>query len=141
MSTPAALPRNRKRALTNPLLEIDVDHGLAYSIRRSRQRNDLQSASLFMTMLPQEIRSLIYTEILTNGGQRLIHMLPKDGKLGHWRCRLQHERDPCASQSRRCMEGWLSYRNAQWSMDHNGRLLTKTDGDLVVPLLLICRMM
>jgi hypothetical protein len=105
---PTPLPRNRKRALTNPLLEIDVDHGLAYGIRRSRQKNEDQTASLFIAMLPQEIRAMIYTEVLTNGGQKLIHMLPKHGKLGHWRCRLQNGPVPCASQSRRCMEGWLS---------------------------------
>lgn len=83
---------------------------------------------------------MIYAELLTDGGQKLIHMLPKDGKLGHWRCRLQSEDVPCAAQNRRCMEGWLSYRNSQWNMDHSGRLLTKTD-DGLLSLLMVCRTM
>lgn len=140
VSAPTPLPRKRKRALTNPLLEIDIDHGLSYSIRRSRQRNDLQGASLFITKLPQEIRNIIYAEVLCSGEYRLVHMLPKDGKLGHWRCRLQMGKEPCASQSRRCIEGWLSYRNEQWNMDHNGRLSPKTDSGLL-QLLLTCRVM
>jgi hypothetical protein len=135
LSAPSPLPRNRKRALTNPLMEIDLDHGLSYSIRRSRQRNDLQVASLFI-----KIRNLIYSEVLAGGEDRLVHVLSKDGRLGHWRCRLQGGKQPCASQTRRCIEGWLSYRDAQWNMDHNGMLDPKTDSGLM-PLLLTCRIM
>lgn len=140
VSPPSPLPRTRKRALTNPLLAVDVEHGLSYSIRRSRQRNDDQSQSLFITKLPQEIRALVYHEILTAGDNRLIHMMRKATRFGHWRCRLQNAKEGCDMQNRKCFEGWLEYRIRQRRMDLAGRLDVKTDSGLVA-LLLTCRVM
>ncbi len=140
VSPPNPLPRNRKRALTNPLLEIDVEHGLSYSIRRLRQRNDEQAESSFITMLPQELRALVYCEILNGGDKPLIHLMRKATKFGHWRCRLQGTQETCDTQNRRCFEGFLTYRTQQRQMDLTGRLEVKTDTGLL-PLLLTCRIM
>jgi hypothetical protein len=135
-----ALPRRRKRALTDPLPPLEHSQSMTYSIRRSRQRTDPQSMSSFMTKLPLELRQMIYAEVLAGGGCEVVHILRKQGRLGHWRCRLQHGLELCDAKGRRCVEGWLSYKTKVWHLDKTGRLDIITD-DGLVPLLRSCRLM
>lgn len=135
------LPRRRKRALSDPLPPPDPGHEMAYSIRRSRQRTDTQALSPFMSKLPFEIRHMIYEQVLTGGdGCEVVHVLRKQGRLGHWRCRMQHGLKLCDSRGRRCVEGWLSYKTKVWHLDRSGRLDLITD-DGLIPLLRTCRVM
>lgn len=140
---PVPLPKRRKRTLTGPLPPIETSTTLSESIRRSRQTTDSQAGCLLLTMLPYEIRQDIYDEILLGGKDaKLIHMLRKHGRLGHWRCRVLHGGvEECDSKNKaRCMEGWLSYKARKWNMDKLGMLELKTD-DGMVPLLTSCRIM
>ena len=135
------LPRRRKRALSHPLPPPDPGQGMAYSIRRSRQRTDTQDMSPFMTKLPFEIRHMIYEQVLAGGdGCEVVHILRKQGRLGHWRCRMQYGLELCDAKGRRCVEGWLSYKTKVWHLDRSGRLDLITD-DGPVPLLRTCRVM
>jgi hypothetical protein len=138
---PIPLPSIRKRALTIPLPLINSSHSISYNIRRSRQRTDNQTISLFLTKLPFDIRLIIYEEVLAGGDRRLVHILKKHRRLGHWRCRIQDGDDVwdlCESQQGRCVEGWLSYKEKMWRWDKAGRLILGTDGG-IIPLLLTCR--
>jgi hypothetical protein len=139
---PVPLPRKRKRALTSPLPAIeltqDLSHSIRYSIRRSRQRTDEQTKSGFLTKLPPEIRQIIYGEVLACGDRKLIHILRKRGRLGHWRCRIQNGLEVCDTQVQRCVEGWLEYKRKLWHWDKQGRVDLRTDGGLL-NLLLTCR--
>lgn len=137
---PIPLPTTRKRALTNPLPPLESLHSISYSIRRSRQRNDNQTSSLLLTKLPLEIRQTIWELILVDGDRKLVHILRKHGRLGHWRCRIQDSQDGCETQARRCVEGWLAYKAKMSHWDKTGRLDLVTDSDLL-PLLRSCRMM
>ena len=134
------LPRKRKRALTNPLPPLDSIEGMSSSIRRSRQRTDDQSTSSFLSRLPFEIRQIIYEQVLAGGDGSVVHILRKQGRLGHWRCRMQDGLEICDSKGRRCVEGWLSYKTKVWHLDKTGRLDLITD-DGLVPLLRTCRVM
>lgn len=135
------LSRRRKRALTDPLPALEPEQSMAYSIRRSRQRTDTQTMSSFLTKLPFEIRLMIYEQVLAGGdGCEVVHVLRKQGRLGHWRCRMQHGLELCDSKGRRCVEGWLSYKTKVWHLDRSGRLDLITD-DGLVPLLRTCRLM
>ena len=135
------LPRKRKRALTDPLPPLEPGQSMAYSIRRSRQRIDTQDASPLLTKLPFEIRQMIYEQVLAGGdGCEVVHVLRKQGRLGHWRCRMQHGLELCDAKGRRCVEGWLSYKTKVWHLDRSGRLDLITD-DGLVPLLRTCRFM
>jgi hypothetical protein len=134
------LPRRRKRALTDPLPALEPSQGMAYSIRRSRQRTDCQTMSSFLTKLPFEIREMIYEQVLAGGDGSVVHILRKQGRLGHWRCRMQDGLELCDSKGRRCIEGWLSYKTKVWHLDRSGRLDLITD-DGLVPLLRTCRLM
>ncbi|PMD25984.1 hypothetical protein NA56DRAFT_685803 [Hyaloscypha hepaticicola] len=99
LHAPAPLPRKRKRALTNPLPAIDVHRDIKYSIRRARQRTDEQRECLFLQRLPIELRTQVYEEVLAGGGtRRLVHILRKRGRLGHWRCRIQEGGEVCGDQ-------------------------------------------
>jgi hypothetical protein len=141
LDAPVPLPRNRKRALTNPLPALESINSMSYSIRRSRQRTDDQAMSSFLTKLPFEIRQIIYEEVLADGGDgSVVHILRKHGRLGHWRCRIQDGLELCDSKGRRCVEGWLSYKAKVWHADKAGRLDLITD-DGLVPLLRTCRLM
>jgi hypothetical protein len=115
---------------------------MSYSIRRSRQRNDDQILAPFFAKLPLEIRHIIYEGVLIGPeDQRLVHILRKHGRLGHWRCRInQHGEDVCDPEARRCVEGWLAYKAKVWHWDRAGRLDLITDSG-VLPLLLTCRKM
>lgn len=139
---PVPLPRKRKRALTSPLPAIemtqDLSYSIRYSIRRSRQRTDDQTQSAFLMMLPLEIRQIIYEEILACGDRKLVHILRKHGKLGHWRCRMQNGLEVCDTQVQRCVEGWLEYKRKLWHWDKQGRVDLRTDRGLL-SLLLTCR--
>lgn len=135
-----ALPRRRKRALTDPLPPLEPSQSMTYSVRRSRQRTDPQSMSSFMAKLPLELRQMIYAEVLAGGGCEVVHILRKEGRLGHWRCRLQQGLELCDAKGRRCVEGWLSYKTKVWHLDKTGRLDIITD-DGLVPLLRSCRLM
>lgn len=139
LDAPVALPKTRKRALTHPLPPME-SRSMPFNLRRSRQRTHEQAQSPFLTKLPIEIREMIYEEILGGGDRRLVHVLRKDRRLGHWRCRLQDGEEVCDEQDRRCVEGWLSYKSKVWHLDRNGMLDLVTDGGLL-PLLLTCRAM
>lgn len=139
LHAPAPLPRKRKRALTNPLPAIDVHQDIKYSIRRARQRTDEQRECLFLQRLPVELRTQVYEEVLAGGGtQRLVHILRKRGRLGHWRCRIQEGGEVCGDQDSKCVEGWLEYKRKLWHWDKQGRVDLRTDGGMV-NLLLTCR--
>jgi hypothetical protein len=142
LDAPVPLPRNRKRALTNPLPDIELIQSIAYGVRRSRQRNDDQTASAFLMKLPLEIRQLIYEEVLAGGGGSVVHIFRKHGRLGHWRCRIQNGDgvELCDSKGQRCLEGWLSYKARVWGADREGRIDVITDTGLL-PLLQTCRAM
>jgi hypothetical protein len=84
---------------------------------------------------------IIYEEVLAGGDRRLVHILRKHRRLGHWRCRIQDGDDVwglCESQQGRCVEGWLSYKEKMWRWDKAGRLILGTDSG-IIPLLLTCR--
>jgi hypothetical protein len=137
------LPRRRKRALTDPLPPVEPTQSMAYNIRRSRQRTDSQAMSSFLTKLPFELRHMIYEQVLAGGGYdgcNVVHILRKQGRLGHWRCRMQHGLELCDAKGRRCVEGWLSYKTKVWHLDRSGRLDLITD-DGLLPLLQTCRFM
>lgn len=136
----APLPKMRKRSLTNPLPALESIQSISNSVRRSRQRTDPQLKSSFLNKLPFEIRQMIYEEVLAGGDGNVVHILRKNGRLGHWRCRMQHGLELCDSKGRRCVEGWLSYKTKVWDLDKNGRIDLITDEGLV-PLLRTCRMM
>lgn len=134
------LPRRRKRALTAPLPPLEPTQSMSYTIRRSRQRTDPQAMSSFLTKLPFEIRQMIYEQVLAGGdGCEVVHILRKQGRLGHWRCRMQHGLELCDAKGRRCVEGWLSYKTKVWHLDRSGRVDLITD-DGLVPLLRTCRL-
>ncbi|KAH7317921.1 hypothetical protein BKA65DRAFT_557333 [Rhexocercosporidium sp. MPI-PUGE-AT-0058] len=137
LDAPVALPKTRKRALTHPLPPME-SRSMPFNLRRSRQRTHEQVQSPFLAKLPIEIREMIYEEILGGGDRRLVHILRKDRRLGHWRCRLQDGEEVCDQQDRRCVEGWLSYKSKVWHLDRNGLLDLVTDGGLL-PLLMTCR--
>lgn len=139
-SAPIPLPRKRPRTLSNPLPPLDPRKGVAYNVRRSKQHYDDQAISLFLTKLPLEVRQLVYEEVLAGGDRKLVHILPKNKRLGHWRCRLQNGEEECDSQSRRCVEGWLSYRRRVLYRETTDRLDILTDTGLL-SLLLTCRRM
>lgn len=134
---PIPLPTRRKRALTNPLPPLETIRSMSYSIRRSRQRTDAQAGSLLLTKLPLELRQIIWEMVLVEGNRRLIHIMRKHGKLGHWRCRIQNGEKVCNLQARRCVEGWLAYK-ATMRRDKAERFDLVTDEGLL-PLLLTCR--
>ncbi|KAN0105926.1 hypothetical protein V8E51_008802 [Hyaloscypha variabilis] len=142
LHVPIKLPRKRKRALTNPLPSIEISRDLSYSVRysvrRARQRTEEQGSCLFLEMLPIELRELVYEEVLAGGGRKLVHILRKRGRLGHWRCRLQDGKDVCGEQTQKCVEGWLEYKRKLWHWDKQGRVDLRTDGGMV-NLLLTCR--
>ena len=142
LDAPVPLSRKRKRALTNPLPDIELIQSIPDSVRRSRQRNDDQKTCLFLTKLPFEIRQLIYEEVLAGGGGSVVHIFRKHSRLGHWRCRIQTGDGVglCDSKGQRCLEGWLSYKARVWSADRAGRIDIITDGGLL-PLLRTCRIM
>lgn len=143
VGVPVPLPRTRKRTLTGPLPPIESISNLSQSIRRSRQRTDNQAGCMLLSMLPYEIRLDIYDEIFLGGKEaKLIHILRKNGRLGHWRCRLQADgEEECDTKNKaRCMEGWLSYKARVWHLDKVGLVDLRTDGGMV-PLLLTCRVM
>jgi hypothetical protein len=140
---PVPLPRSRKRTLTGPLPPIETLSTLSESIRRSRQKADAQEDCMLLNMLPYEIRQDIYDEIFLGGKvARLIHIMRKHGRLGHWRCRVPADGvEACDSKNKaRCMEGWLSYKARLWHLDKIGMLDLVTDGGML-PLLLSCRAM
>jgi len=93
---------------------------------------------LFLERLPIELRELVYEEVLAGGGRKLVHILRKRGRLGHWRCRLQDGKDVCGEQTQKCVEGWLEYKRKLWHWDKQGRVDLRTDGGMV-NLLLTCR--
>lgn len=120
---PVPLPRRRKRTLTGPLPPLETVSSLSESIRRSRQQTDPQTGCKLLNMLPYEIRQDIYDEILLGGKEaKLIHILRKHGRLGHWRCRVVHGgTEECDSRDkRRCMEGWLTYKAKKYHLDKQG---------------------
>jgi hypothetical protein len=139
---PAPLPRKRKRALTNPLPPIEMSQDLSYSvrynIRRARQHTEEQESCLFLVRLPIELRELVYEEVLAGGGRKLVHILRKRRRLGHWRCRIQDGKERCSEQNQKCVEGWLEYKRKLWYWDKQGRLDLRTDGGLL-SLVLTCR--
>jgi hypothetical protein len=140
LHAPAPLPRKRKRALTNPLPPIEVNQDVRYSIRRARQQTDGQEECLFLHRLPIELRELVYEEVLAGGEtRRLVHILRKRGRLGHWRCRIQDGEEVCGSQTQKCVEGWLEYKRKLWHWDKQGRVDLRTDGGLL-SLLRTCRL-
>jgi hypothetical protein len=142
LHAPVPLPRKRKRALTDPLPAIEVSRDLSYSvrysIRRARQRTEEQVECLFLQRLPIELRNLVYEEVLAGGGRRLVHILRKRGRLGHWRCRIQGGEGGCGEQNTKCVEGWLEYKRKLWHWDKQGRVDLRTDGGML-NLLLTCR--
>jgi len=96
---------------------------------------------LFLQRLPVELRTQVYEEVLAGGGtQRLVHILRKRGRLGHWRCRIQEGGEVCGDQDSKCVEGWLEYKRKLWHWDRQGRVDLRTDGGLL-NLLLTCRNM
>lgn len=120
---PVPLPRRRKRTLTGPLPALETVSSLSDSIRRSRQQTDPQAGCMLLNMLPYEIRQDIYDEILLGGKEaKLIHILRKHGRLGHWRCRVVHGgTEECDSKDKkRCMEGWLTYKAKKYHLDRQG---------------------
>ena len=130
-------PRQRKRALTNPLPDPEWKRIISY-IRRSRQKNEPQAQSIFFSKLPLELRELIYEEVLAGRDGRLLHIIRTGGKLAHWRCRVQNEDGYCDPKGLRCLEGWLRYKASTWHPAETGRLRWKADGGLL-PLLRTCR--
>jgi hypothetical protein len=142
LHAPIPLPRKRKRALTNPLPPIersrDLSYSVRYSVRRARQRTEEQGKCLFLERLPIELRELVYEEVLAGGGRKLVHILRKRGRLGHWRCRIQDGDETCGEQSQKCVEGWLEYKRKLWHWDKQGRVDLRTDAGLL-NLILTCR--
>lgn len=142
LHAPSPLPRKRKRALTNPLPPIemsrDLSYSIRYSVRRARQRTEEQDKCLFLERLPIELREMVYEEVLAGGGRKLVHILRKRGRLGHWRCRIQNGEEVCEAQSQKCVEGWLEYKRKLWHLDKQGRVDLRTDSGLL-NLLLTCR--
>lgn len=134
---PIPLPARRKRALTNPLPPLETIRSMSHSIRRSRQRTDAQDGSLLLRKLPLELRQIIWEMVLVDGNRTLVHIMRKNGRLGHWRCRIQDGENMCDLQGRRCVEGWLAYK-AKMRCDKAERFELVTDGGLL-PLLLTCR--
>jgi len=137
----SALPLapRRKRTLTGPLPSLESMHGMSDSIRRARQKTADQSMSPFLGKLPFELRQIIYEEVLAGGDDgRVVHIIRKHKRLGHWRCRIQDGLKLCETQSLRCISGWLAYKARVWTADKAGRLELRTD-DGLLPLLRTCR--
>ena len=128
-----SLARRRKRALAHPLPPLEASQSMSFTIRRSRQRTDPQNMSSFLTKLPFELRQMIYEEVLAGGdGCEVVHILRKQGRLGHWRCRImKHGLELCDAKGRRCVEGWLSYKTKVWHLDRSGMLDIITDDGIV----------
>lgn len=116
-SRDGSLLAQRKRSLTPPLLP------------GAQQTTADQFQSTFFTMLPPEIRILIYQEVL-NGGTDVIHVTKKERKpLQLVRCR-----DRCAMEyNYKCSAG-------EWLNVISPPLETGDDPEeVVLPLLMSCR--
>ncbi|KAH8802731.1 hypothetical protein F5884DRAFT_480604 [Xylogone sp. PMI_703] len=141
---PTPLPVRRKRSLTAPLPPLEASDGVLKMVRRSRQKTDaVQADCLFLNRLPVELRRVVYEEVLCGGAggrrRRVVHILRKNGRLGHWRCRMQRGHRLCDSEGDRCLGGWLVYKARMRNADRDGRLDLLTD-DGLLPLLRTCRM-
>lgn len=79
---PEPLPAVRERTLTLPLPPNNTDW-----VRNSRQQRTCdQQQSAFFTRLPQEIRYMIYQEVLAPSGHPELHIASADQRLLSRRC-------------------------------------------------------
>ncbi|KAL3419892.1 hypothetical protein PVAG01_08391 [Phlyctema vagabunda] len=130
------LPPRRKRALTLPLPQSIP--GIARGFRLHMQKTDDQTMAPFFR-LPKELRRLIYEEVLAGGARnRVIHILPKFGRFGHWRCRMQHGHTLCDPEGTQCLAAWLAYKTRIFHRFNAGIFELKTD-DGILPFLMTCR--
>lgn len=89
-NTPTPPPLVRNRTLTLPLPEVTTGQS-----SELKQRTDDQLSSIFVTMLPMEVRQMIWKLVLSGDHGRALHIFRNGKKLSHWQCMSQINGQPC----------------------------------------------
>ncbi|PSN70639.1 hypothetical protein BS50DRAFT_570171 [Corynespora cassiicola Philippines] len=133
---PRPLPvRPPERALTIPIPKAAVADKSPFC---ARERKTLEQMESPLLRLPLELRHMIYRAVL---GDSTMHMILKENKLGHLRCKAPSALEcPLGyngrTLSRECCWGTVDSANI-WS-PMSGDIAEPTDGN-ILPLLQTCR--